>query len=134
MIKITTKKFDPQNPPDGAWVKYQEGAEIQIRKMNKEILHALRAPFITISMEYDPQSHKYVEKETADSGKIEEALTGYLVQKFRGFGDDDGNVLPDTQDSREALMNDLAVRDFVWGYAHAAEIIQAARQDTEVKN
>ncbi len=134
MIKITTKKFDPQNPPDGAWVKYQEGAEIQIRKLNKKILEALRAPFITLSMEYDPQAHKHVEKENGDPVKFEEALTRYLVQSFRGFGDDDGNVLPDTQGSREALMNNLAVRDFVWGYAHAAEVIQAARQDAELKN
>jgi hypothetical protein len=130
MIKISTKKFDPANPPEGVWAPYAEGAEIQIRKLNREILKALRAPFIT--MEYSPAARQNIEK--PDEEKIEDALTGYLIQSFKGFGDDDGNLIPDTLDGRKALMNDLAVRDFVWGFAHTAEIIKVKKQADEIKN
>ncbi len=130
LIKISTKKVDLKNPPDGVWTKYAEGAEIQIRKLTRAILKDLRTPFVT--MEYDPVARQNVER--VDTDGYDEALVMYLIQSFKGFGDEDGHLLEDSLEGRKALMNDLAVRDFVWNYANAAEVIAAEQHRTEIKN
>jgi len=85
-------------------------------------------------MEYDPVTRQDVIKENVDAQKYDDTLKMYLIQAFKGFGDDDGNVLPDNLESRKALTNDLAVRDFIWARAQAVETIEKAREDAEIKN
>lgn len=133
LIKITTKKFDINNPPDGTWVKYADGAEIQIRKWNAEVIREIRKPFVTSSMEYDTRANTLVPKETVDPDKFNDALNDYLVQNFKGFGDEDGEAIPVNTEGRRNMMKDISIGEFVMNYAKRIEMIDALQKEDDIK-
>jgi hypothetical protein len=134
LVKISTKKVDPSNPPDGTWATYIEGAEVQIRKLNRQIVKALRDPFVTPVEEYDATLKIFVKKEKVDNEGFENAFNRYVVQNFKGFGDDDGYVLSDNDISRKALLDNKEIGEFIINYANAVEFIEEKKKGEEIKN
>lgn len=121
MLKISKLGFDPANPPDGVWGTFTEGVELQVRKLTSEVITTLRRQFLTTSLELDQSSRRMMPIERLDSAKYNDALTDYLIQDFRGLGDDDGVALPLTLKSKHRILNYLPIRDWVWSFAQAVD-------------
>lgn len=134
MLKISTKKFDPANWPEGVWATYADGVRFKIRKLTGDAIRELRRPYTRQEMELNPASRRMEQVEKIDSEKFDEVLAGYLIEVFEGIGDDDGRVLPDSPESRKAILNIPVLRDFIWAAAQSLEIAQQEKADADVKN
>jgi hypothetical protein len=139
MIKISTKKFDPSCWPEGVWGAYMPGAELKVRKLSGDVLRELRKPFVHTEMEVDKKSRAMVPKEkmsAENEEKFNDALTDFLLEDHKGFGNEDGQPFPRPLDleSKKALLNDLSVNDWVWSFARAQEVIAEKKQEAEIKN
>lgn len=134
MLKITTKKFDPANWPEGTWATFSEGAEFKIRKINSDIIRGLRKPLVTVKMEFNTDTRMTEEVEKFDPVEWADTLAGYVLEDFKGCGDDEGNPLPVNLASKKAIMNYPQLREFILSIAQAIDVITARRQEAEIKN
>lgn len=139
MIKISTKKFNPNNWPAGVWGTYAPGAQLKVRKMTSEILRELRRPFVHQEMELDKKSGAMVPVDKIspeNNEKYNDVLIDFVLEDHKGFGDDDGNPFPSPLDlmSKKALFNELSVGDWVWGFSRRQEIASDEKKEAEIKN
>jgi len=134
LIKISTKKFDPNKWPEGVWSTFAPGAEIKIRKLNGSIIRELRKPLIVPKIGLNPVTKMMEETESYDQEKWSDILSDYTIENFKGFGDDDGNILPVNLENKKAMLNQKQVREFVMSVAEAVEIIAAREAEGEIKN
>jgi hypothetical protein len=134
MLKISTKKFDPANLPEGVWVTYSEGVRFKIRKLTGDALKALRKPFVTTSLEFNLSSRRMEQAEKLDIEKYDDALVEFIIEGFENLGDESGNMLPDSLESRRAIMNIPALREFIWESASTLDLLQQQKQEEKVKN
>lgn len=134
MLKISTKKFDPQNWPEGAWADYAPGVRFRVRPLTSDAIAALRAPFVQVKMEVDPASRQMKQVEKVDNEAFNDALSTYLIAGWEGLGDDNGAPLPDNLESRQAILNQLPLKDFIWAAAQTLEAAAQSRKEEEIKN
>lgn len=134
MLKISTKKFDPANWPEGVWGTYAPGVRLKIRKLTSDAIGGIRKPFVRLEMEVDKASRRMMPVEKVETDAFDDALTNYLIEAYEGLGDDEGNPLPDDLASRKAIMNDLTLRDWIWAFAQSQEVIAQAAHEDEIKN
>ncbi|MCK9570058.1 hypothetical protein M0R72_14035 [Candidatus Pacearchaeota archaeon] len=134
MIKISTKKFDPNALPEGVWATFAEGVKLKIRKLTSDALRELRRPHVQYVMELNPTSRRMEQVEKLDSEKFDEALAAYMLEAFDGIGDDDGTPLPDTMDSRRAILNIPQLKEFIWAVAQSLDVAQEERNREAAKN
>lgn len=139
MLKINTKKFDPENWPEGVWVKFAEGAELKIRKLSVDVFQELRKPFVRTEMVHDKKTHRFVPGEKMDKeseDKFNDAVIDFLIEDQKGFGDENGNAFmsPPTLDNKKALLNAPEISDFIWSFAGSLEIAEADKIQEETGN
>lgn len=134
MIKIGGMGFDPNNIPEGIWGDYASGARIKARKINVEILNALKKPYTTTSMQLDTKARKMVPVEKVDDEAYEDALTDYMIEDFEGFGDNAGNALPVNLESKKMLLNIISIKEWVWAFAQSLEVFAAEKKGAETGN
>ncbi len=134
MLKISTKKFDPANWPEGVWGTYAPGVRLKIRKLASDVIQELRKPHVRLEMEVDKISRRMMPVEKVDSEAFDDALTTYLIEAWEGLGDEEGRLLEDSLASRKAIMNDLTLRDWIWAFAQSQELIAERQKEAEVKN
>jgi hypothetical protein len=107
---------------EGRWVTYSEGVEIKVRPLTGTTLRDLRRSVAKRRMEPDPSTRKMVAIDDVDPEAFERACCDYLIEDFKGIGDAQGNHLENTVESRLLIMNQLALRDFVWAAAQALDV------------
>lgn len=133
MIKINTKKFDAQNQPEGVWITYSDGVRFKIRKLTNDALREIRKPFVRIEMELDQKTRSMKQVEKVNEDKLNDAITTYLIEAFEGIGDENGAPLPDNLASRQAIINQPVLSDFIWAAAQSLEIAQQQKEQEEIK-
>lgn len=135
MLKISTKKFDPQNWPEGVWGDYAPGVRLKIRKLTGDAVRELRKPYVRMEMEVEKTSRRMVPVEkVSDEEAYNNALLDYLIEDFVGLGDEKGVPLPVTLDSKKAISNNLPLWDWVWAFAQSQEIVAEEQHQAEIKN
>jgi hypothetical protein len=134
MLIINTKKYDPEKIPEGVWFSYADGVRVKIRKLTGDVMKELRKPFVRLEMEYNPMSRRMEQSEKIDTEKYDEALSAYIMEEWEGFGDENGNILQNTPESRRAIINIPALREFIWEAATSLDIIAAAKNEEDLKN
>jgi hypothetical protein len=134
MLIINTKKYDPEKKPEGVWFSYADGVRVKIRKLTGDVMKELRKPFVRLEMEYNPMSRRMEQSEKIDTEKYDEALSAYIMEEWEGFGDENGNILQNTPESRRAIINIPALREFIWEAATSLDIIAAAKNEEDLKN
>lgn len=118
MLKITKASGD------GRWFAYQEGVEIKIRPLTGTILRDLRKQAAVSRMELDPKTRRMIPVEDIDEDKMESILADYLIEDWKGIGDDEGNPMAVTQENKHLVLDQPLIRDFVWGAAQSLDIIE----------
>ena len=136
MLKINTKKFDPNQWPEGVWGTYAPGAKLKIRKVSADVFIELRKPFIRTEMQAEKGSHRMVpvEKLTDEEG-YNDKLTDYIIEDQEGFGNEEGQAFPTPLDlaSKKALMNDLQIKDWIWAFSQSQESTANEKREEEIK-
>jgi hypothetical protein len=133
MLKISTKKFDPANLPEGVWVTYSEGVRFKVRKLTSDSTRAIRKPFVRLELELNPSSRRLEHVEKVDNDGLDDALAEYLIEAFEGIGDDNG-ILPNTPESRKAILNQPSLREFIWEASQSLEIVSQEKREDDLKN
>ena len=55
-------------------------------------MRELRKTAVKINMELDPKTRRMIPVEDVNDEKLEEALADYILEDFKGVGDEAGNV------------------------------------------
>lgn len=131
MLKLGKVGFDNARWPDGIWGTFAEGVEFKVRKLTAEAVRQLRKPFVKVEMTLNAATRRMEPVESiTDEGRYDDAVTDYLIEDFRGIGDEEGNALPVTLESKKRIMNSLALKEWVWAFTQSLEF---AREE-ELKN
>lgn len=133
MLKIGKLGFDNNNWPAGVWGKFSDGVKVKVRKLTAEAVRELRKPFIKTEMILNTSSRRMEPVEhIGDPEKYDDALTDYLIEDFTGIGDEEGNQLPVTLESKKRIMNHLALKDWIWAFAQSVEAsVQEKSQEAQ---
>ena len=135
MLKIGKLGFDNSKWPEGVWGKFTDGVEIKVRKLTAESVRELKKPFLKTEMTLNTASRRMEPVEQiGDPEKYDDALTDYLIEDFKGIGDQDGNPLPVTLESKKRIMNQLTLRDWVWALAQSVEASLREKNEVAQKN
>ena len=135
MLKIGKLGFDNDNWPAGIWGTFSEGVEVKVRKLTAEAVRELRKPFLKVEMVVNTSSRQMEPREQVkDPDKYDDALTDYLIEDFKGIGDEEGNSLPVTLESKKRMMNNLALKDWIWAFAQSIETSQQIKNEAARKN
>lgn len=118
MLKI--KRIDDD---EGKWFLYMPGVEIKVRPLTGSVVKELRKRCSTTKMEINPRTRKQEAVEVIDEAALEEALVSYLVEDFKGFGDERGNPLEINESNKALIANNLTLRDFIWSSAQSLDIV-----------
>jgi len=122
MLKIGKLGFDGNNLPTGVWGEFSDGVKIKVRRLTAEVIRELRRPHVTTSMV--PHEGRMVQSEKLDPEKYDEAIMDYLIEDFEGIGDENGNPLPKTLESKKRILNEISIKDWVWAFAQSIQTVQ----------
>jgi hypothetical protein len=108
---------------EGKWCPYQDDFEIRIRPLFSNTIAELSEQARTGRMVRDPRTGKQVPE--VDPAKLEELMTDYLVEDFKGLVDDQDppQPVPVTLANKKALINSSAIGEFVWNEARALNVL-----------
>lgn len=118
MLKIK-KSTDKE---EGRWFKYAAGVEFKIRPLTGNILREIRKASSTTSMQPDPKTRRMVAVEDVNDEKFDEAVTDYILEDFKGVGDEEGNLFDPTIENKKRIMDQLPLRDFIWSAAQSLDV------------
>ena len=119
MLKINTK-----NSQEGKFFAYTKGVEFKIRPLTGQVLRELRKKVTTTRMEADPTTRKMVAVEDVDNDKLDELIADYMLEDWKGIGDEAGVPLPVCLESKKSILNQIPLREFIWSAAQALDIEQ----------
>jgi hypothetical protein len=117
MLKINTKAN-----PEGRWYKYAEGVEFQIRPLTSQVLRDLRKSVTQTRMEVNPTTRVMVSVDHVDDDKYNDVLNDHLLMDWKGIGNEDGEPLECNLENKKLILNQIPLRDFIWGAAQALDI------------
>lgn len=122
MLKLSKiGSFDADNPPPGVWGTFAPGVRLKIRKLTAEVVQKLRKKYSKTEMQSD-KARRMVPVEILDDEQgYDDALTNYIIEAFEGIGDEDGNPLPVTLESKKMVLNHLPLKDWVWAFAQSID-------------
>lgn len=118
---LILKKIDSATV-EGKWFSYSDGIEFQIRPMTGQVMKGLRKKSSTTKMEADPLSRKLVAVDRIDEAKLDDTLTDYLIQDFKGIGSDPDTPLDVTMENKKMIMDQIPLREFIWASAQSLDI------------
>jgi hypothetical protein len=118
---IVLKKVGAES--DGKWFTYQEGIEVKVRPLTGTVLRDLRKQATTSKMVLEQRSRRMVPEDTVDDEKFESVIAEYMVEDWRGIGDPDGNPLEVNIENKRLLLDQPALRDWLWACAQALDVV-----------
>lgn len=124
MLKIT------KPTGEGRWFTYQEGVEIKVRPITTTVLKDINKKASTSRMELDPRKGRMAPVDDVDKDVFENELADYLIEDFKGIGDEAGSPLAATRENKRLILDQPLIRDFVWAAAQALESVA----EEQVKN
>lgn len=110
--------------PEGRWFTYSEGVEFQVRPLTGEVLRRLRKQVTTTKMEVDPGSRRMVPVEKVNDEKLEEVMTDYLIQDFKGIGISSDRAMEVSLENKKLIMDQIPLREFIWASAQSLDVGQ----------
>lgn len=113
----------------GRWIDYTDGVAFKVRPLTGTVLRDLRKQVSTIRMAPDPKSGKFVPFEEIDDEKFNDIMSDYLLEDYRGIGDETGEVLAVTLENKKLILNQIALKDYIWNAAQALDF-----EEAKVKN
>lgn len=115
-------KIKKSTESEGRWFQYAEGVEFKIRPLSGNILRELRKSTSTVRMCPDSKSGRLVQVNDVNEEKFDEAVTDYILEDFKGVGDDKGNLFELTLENKKLIMDQLPLRDFIWSAAQSLDV------------
>lgn len=106
----------------GKWFTFSEGVELKIRPLNGDALKTIRKDATTVRMEMDSRSRKMTPVDDVDSEKLEAGIEAYILEDWKGIGDESGAPLEVNTENKRLILNQIALRDFCWSAAQALDI------------
>jgi len=109
--------------------QYVEGVAFWIRPLTRSKIRELRKGCENTRLEPNPLTRSMEPVVDLDNEKFEDVLCDYLIEKWEGIGDADGNPLPPTLENKKLVLDHTSLYDFVWLQARSLDMTGA-----ELKN
>jgi hypothetical protein len=113
----------------GRRFQYVEGVAFWVRPLTRSKLRELRRGCVNASMEPNPLTRIMEPVERLDDTKFEDALCDYLLEKWEGIGDADGNPLSPTLENKKRVLDQTDLYDFVWSKARSLDMTGIERKN-----
>lgn len=126
MLKI--KKINTNELPPGREFKYAEGVFFWVRPLTGTILRNFRAQCVTADYSYNPATQRMEQVEKVDDDKLTDLIADYILEKWEGVGGEDGQPLPVTLESKKLILDQLAIKNFVWAVAQSLDTSEAEKK------
>lgn len=123
MIKIKKSFVESQR------FEYSEGVVFWVRPLTGQKLKEIRKQCVKTRMELNTRTRKMEPIEEVDDEKFEDLVADYILDRWEGVGDEDGNPLAVNLESKKLILDHLPLRDFIWGAAQSLDVTE-----TEIKN
>jgi len=114
-------KLMKQQSTEGKWFRFTGDVEFKIRPLLATTVRDIEASAQTGRQITDPRSKRQVPE--IDEKKREDLLTDYLLEDWKNVLDEDDKPVPVSLENKKALMNLLAVSDFIWESARSLDIL-----------
>jgi len=114
-------KLTKQQSTDGRWFKFNSDIEFKVRPLLATTVREIETSAQTGRQIADPRNKRLVPE--IDEKKREDLLTDYLLEDWKGVIDEEDNQVPITLENKKALMNLLAISDFIWESARSLDIL-----------
>jgi hypothetical protein len=118
MLKLEKKTVESE----GRWFEYAPGVEIKIRPLTGDILREIRKPAVKTKMEVDQRSRKMIPVETVDDVLLDDLVTDYLIEDFKGIGDSASHALEVNLASKKLILDQIPLKEFIWASAQSLDI------------
>jgi hypothetical protein len=109
--------------------QYTAGVDFWVRPLTRSKLRELRKQCVIVTMEPNPVTRVMEPVERLDEAKFEDALCEYLLEKWEGIGDTDGNPLPVTLENKKRILDQTDLYDFVWSKARSLDMTGSERKN-----
>jgi hypothetical protein len=138
---IIVKK--PGNNTEGTWFDYtlrDEVVGLQIRPFSAEVIKGIREKYKTVSEKLDKKTRQMQRQEIYDEDAITTDLVDYLLQGYRGFGDETGAELAPTKENKRLILDipavdeDVSLVEFVFTTARQLAACRNTELAAQAKN
>lgn len=127
MLKITNYKSD--EPVPSRRFEYQLGVAFWVRPLIGTTLKNFRKQCVTEDLGYSAVSQRMEPVEKVNDDKLNDLIADYILEKWEGVGGQDGQPLPITLESKKLILDQLAIKNFIWAAAQSLDTSEA-----EIKN
>ncbi len=129
MLKIKNYKAD--EPVASKRFEYQPGVVFWVRPLTGTILRSFRKQCVTSDFGYNAASQKMEPIEKVDDDKLNDLISDYILEKWEGVGGEDGQPLPVTLDSKKLIIDQLAIKNFIWAAAQSLDTTEAEQKNSQ---
>ncbi len=126
MLKI--KNYNTSETAPGRQFKYAEGVSFWVRPLTGTILRNFRKQCATSDFGYNSASQKMEPVEKVDDDKLNGLIADYILEKWEGVGGEDGQPLPVTLESKKLILDQLAIKNFVWAAAQSLDTTETEKK------
>jgi hypothetical protein len=107
---------------EGRWFRYAADVEFKIRPLLATTIREMGRAAETGRQVMDQKTGKMVAE--VDDKKLDDIVKDYLLEDWKGVEDEAGDPLPVSLDAKRALMDLVAIAEFVWQSARALDITE----------
>lgn len=122
------------NKKEPVWCEYQEGVEFLVSPLTGTIIEEIKKPFIKNSIGTNPITKEIEIIEKVDDEKYSDAITDYLIQEWKGIGDDQENILACNLENKKAVMDVADISNFIFESAKKIPTLSAKKVNEELGN
>lgn len=122
-------KIGKQTPEEGTRFAHVSGAAFWVRPLTSSKLEELHKECTKVKMELHQQSRQMAPVKTTDDNRFNDLLIDYILAKWEGVGDENGNELPVSLENKKLIMDQLILREFIWAAAQALDTTEAERKN-----
>ena len=129
MLKI--KNHNPAELAPGKQFKYADGVFFWVRPLTGTILRNFRKLCATEEIAYSATSQRMELVEKINDDKLNDLIADYILEKWEGVGGEDGQPLPVTLESKKLILDQLAIKNFVWAAAKSLDTTEAETKNSQ---
>ncbi len=126
MLKI--KNYKPDEPVPSKRFEFQPGVAFWVRQLTGAILRNFRKQCVTQDLGYSVATQRMEPVEKVDDDKLNDLIADYILEKWEGVGGEDGQPLPVTLESKKLILDQLAIKNFVWAAAQSLDTSEAEKK------
>ena len=121
-----------KNQNESVWISYSNEAEFLIRPLTASSVEKIRKQFVKSKI--GNKNGEVTIIEVVDDEKFNDALIDYIIEDWKGIGDEDGNDLDCNLENKKLVMDISEISEFILTAAKKLPMLSKNKIEAEIKN